>query len=100
MNDSRNRHRAKIKINSFITDNETVYFTRDNGAGFDMKFSNNLLGVFQRLHHASEFEGTGIDLPISQRIINAHRGKILAESEQGKGKTFTSHLVQEYIPRK
>jgi len=79
---------AKIEFGSLQKDDHTVYYVRDNGAGFDMEYVNKLFQPFQRLHTSSEFSGTGIGLSIVERIIRRHGGKVWAEGKEGKGATF------------
>ena len=96
---TRLRERARIEVGWRLDNDAHMFYIKDNGVGFDTKYAKKLFGVFQRLHRATEFEGTGIGLALTKRIVERHAGEVWAESQANVGSTFSFSIPLDSHPR-
>ena len=92
---TKSRKSAVIEVGGQVADQETVYYVKDSGVGFDERYAGNLFGVFQRLHGREEYEGSGVGLAIVQRLVLRHGGRVWAEGKVNQGATFFFALPKE-----
>jgi light-regulated signal transduction histidine kinase (bacteriophytochrome) len=97
---SAGRDAPRIEVGALRQGEDIVYYVRDNGVGFDMRYADRLFGVFQRLHPQEAFEGTGIGLSIVHRIITRHGGRVWADSRPNEGTTLYFSLPAQIEPPK
>lgn len=86
------KSKPAVEVGTIDDSGKNIYYVKDNGAGFDMKYYDKLFGVFQRLHRQDEFEGTGLGLALAKRIVSKHSGEIWGEASPGNGATFYFYI--------